>query len=286
MEEHGSQMYLSVLRIKEGERRALLNLDPLDRKALLPLFDVQPNQRGKPLYQHLVESVALIREVWPTSAEFLLDISPLTAEARCEDGSHPIAALVEACARASLRPTLCYAFDRSDMAYDDAMVAGVATANGPPNVAFRLQQHDLLFWPETRARLDGLVSRFGVAFSAVTVIADLQAIGPSSMPDEHRLTDHLLELHQLGVARVVLLASSMPESQTLKADTEVNLRRHEVALWESLLRNLPWLVFGDYGIVHPHFSHLRGASAPIPAPKARYATPDHWVVIKVNRPGI
>ncbi len=284
MDEQRSPMYLCVFRTKEGERRALLNLEPPERDALLPLFDVQRNEPGKPLQQHLRESVALIRDVWPTGAEFLLDISQLTSEARCEDGSHPIKALVQACAQAALRPTLCYAFDRADTAYDDATVAGVSAIDGTRRVAFRLQQHDLLFWPETRARLDGLIARLGIERRAVTVIADLQAIGPSSMPDEDRLRAQLLELRQSGVARVVLLASSMPESQALKADSEVTLRRHEIVLWESLLRELPWIVFGDYGIVHPQFTHLRGAGSPIPAPKARYTTPNNWIVIKGHRP--
>ena len=283
MDEQQSPMYLSVLRTKEGERRALLNLESQDRESLLPLFDIQRSERGKPLNRHLGESVALIREVWPTGVEFLLDISQLAGDVRCEDGNHPITTLVQACAQASLQPTLCYAFDRSDTAYDDAMVAGMSALSGPRRTAFRLQQHDLLFWPETRARLDGLLTRLGVERSAVIVIADLQVIGPSSMPDEDRLRSQLLELHQIGIGRVVLLASSMPESQALKSDAEVTLRRHEVTLWESLLRSLPWLIFGDYGIVHPHFSHQRGAGAPIPAPKARYATPNHWIVIKGHR---
>lgn len=284
MDEQRLPIYLCVFRTKEGERRALLNLEPPERDALLPLFDVQRNESTKLLRQHLSESVALIREVWPAGVEFLMDISQLAGDARCEDGSHPIAALVEACARASLRPTLCYAFDRNDTAYDDAVIAGVSAIGGTRRVAFRMQQHDLLFWPETRARLDGVMARLGIERRAVTVIADLQAIGPTSVPDEDRLRAQLLELHESGVARVVLLASSMPESQALKSDSEVTLRRQEVELWESLLRDLPWLVFGDYGIVHPHFTHLRGAGSPIPAPKARYATPSHWIVIKGHRP--
>lgn len=46
MEEQQTPMYLSVLRTKEGERRALLNLEPQDREALLPLFDVQRNEHA------------------------------------------------------------------------------------------------------------------------------------------------------------------------------------------------------------------------------------------------
>jgi hypothetical protein len=275
---------MPVLRTKNGERRALLNLDSSIRDALLPLFDVQLNDDKTPLGRHLLEAVGLIREVWPATAEFLLDFSQIANDIRCEDGSHPIAALLRACVDAALHPTLCYAFDRNDSAYDQAFHDALSVQSNPRRVAFRLQNHDLLFWSETRARMDGLIDRLGVQRAMVTVIADLQAIGPSSMPGEDLLREHLLDLHASGVGRVVLLASSMPESQALKADTDMTIRRHEVALWEAMLRYLPWLIFGDYGIVHPHFSHLRGPGSPIPAPKARYATPSHWIVIKGHRP--
>ena len=284
MNEHPSPEYLCVFRTKEGERRALLNLEPSTDSGLLPLFDVQSSDPGKQLGQHLRDAVAMIEEVWPKTAEFLLDISQIGSEARCEDGRHPITELVQACTEAALRPTLCFGFDRDDAAYLDAIAAGLGALQKPKRVAFRLQQHDLLFWSETLSRLDSLIWRMGVDRNSVTVIADLQAIGPSSMPDEDRLRAQLLHLRKTGIGRLVLLASSMPESQALKADTEVVLRRHEVTLWESLLRDLPWVVFGDYGIVHPNFSHLRGSGAPIPAPKARYATPNSWIVIKGHRP--
>ena len=284
MDEQPSPQYLCVFRTKEGERRALLNLESSTDSGLVPLFDVQSNDSGKPLGQHLREAVEMIKEVWPSSAEFLLDISQIGTDARCDEGRHPITELLRACAERTLRPTLCYAFDRDDAAYDDAIVAGLETLQKPRRVAFRLQQHDLLFWTETLARLESLIDRMSVDRRAVTVIADLQAIGPASMPDEDRLRAQLFQLRTAGIGRLVLLASSMPESQALKADTEVVLRRHEIALWESLLRDLPWLVFGDYGIVHPNFAHLRGSGAPIPAPKARYATPNSWIVIKGHRP--
>lgn len=284
MNEQPIPQYLCVFRTKEGERRALLNLESSTDSGLLPLFDVQSNDSGKPLAQHLREAVGMIKEVWPGGAEFLLDISQIGSDARCDEGRHPITELLLACAESALQPTLCYAFDRDDAAYNDAAVAGLEAVQQPKRVAFRLQQHDLLFWNETLARLDSLIERMGLDRREVTVIADLQAIGASSMPDEDRLRDQLLQLRKSGIGRSVLLASSMPESQALKADTEVVLRRHEVTLWESLLRDLPWLVFGDYGIVHPNFAHLRGSGAPIPAPKARYATPNSWIVIKGHRP--
>jgi len=75
MNEHPSPEYLCVFRTKQGERRALLNLEPSSGNGLLPLFDVQSNDPGKPLGQHLREAIAMIEEVWPRTGEFLLDIS-------------------------------------------------------------------------------------------------------------------------------------------------------------------------------------------------------------------
>ena len=77
MGELRSPEYLCVFRTKEGERRALLNLEPSYHRGLLALFDIQSNERGQSLGQHLRESVALIAEVWPSGAEFLLDISQI-----------------------------------------------------------------------------------------------------------------------------------------------------------------------------------------------------------------
>jgi len=139
--------------------------------------------------------------------------------------------------------------------------------------------------PSAVGRVAGVgyrVLREAVPGSAQAVVA--ARLVARTTTDEDRLRAWLDGLRKAGIGRLVLLASSMPESQALKADTEVVLRRHEIALWESLLRELPWLVFGDYGIVHPNFAHLRGSGAPIPAPKARYATPNSWIVIKGHRP--
>lgn len=277
-------MYMPVIRVKEGERRALANLEPQTSAGLLPLFDVQRNDEKKSLHEHIRDSVDVIRQVWSTHGEFLVDISQIPVDARCRDGVHPIAAINLVCRELGLRPTFAYAFDRSDAPYDEAIVAAVLSGPVPHRIAFRLQEQDLLFWDETVERMARIVARSKVDMSAATVIIDLQALSTTSSVDTDLLRERLHALSKAGAGRLVLLGSSMPQSESLKADAAVAIRRHEVAVWESMLRFVPTLLFGDYGIVHPHFAHLKGSAAPIPAPKAKYATPSNWQIIKGHKP--
>jgi hypothetical protein len=277
-------MYMPVIRVKEGERRALANLEPQTLRGLVPLFDVQRNDEKTSLHEHVRDSVDVIRQIWSANGEFLVDISQIPSDARCGDGTHPIAAIGRACREAGLRPTFAYAFDRSDSPYDEAIISSVLASPVPRRLAFRLQDQDVLFWQETVERMTGIVARGDVALADVTVIIDLQALSQASSVDTDMLGDRLQALDKAGFGRLVLLASSMPRSESLKADTTVTIRRLEVAVWESMLRFAPRLLFGDYGIVHPHFAHLKGSAAPIPAPKAKYATPSNWQVIKGHKP--
>lgn len=277
-------LYMPVIRVKEAERRALENLEPHTLQGLLPLFDVQRNDDKKSLHEHIRDSVDVIRQVWPANGEWLVDISQIPSDARCRDGIHPIAAINSVCRELELRPTFSYAFDRSDSPYEEAIVDAVTSGPTPRRIAFRLQEQDLLFWQETVDRIAGIVARCKVEISHVTVIVDLQALSKTSSVDTDMLGERLLSLDKAGSGRLVLLGSSMPQSEALKADTTATVRRHEVAVWESMLRFVPRLVFGDYGIVHPHFAHLTGSGAPIPAPKAKYATPTNWQIIKGHRP--
>ena len=107
-------MYMPVIRVKEGERRALANLESQTLLSLLPLFDVQRNDEKKLLHEHIRDSVDVIRQIWSAKDEFLVDISQIPSDVRCRDGTHPIAVITHLCREFGLRPIFSYAFDRND----------------------------------------------------------------------------------------------------------------------------------------------------------------------------
>ena len=81
-----------------------------------------------------------------------------------------------------------------------------------------------------------------------------------------------------------MLGSNMPESQNLPKDEELEVRRLEVDIWEALRPDVPALIFGDYGIVHPTSVYIPHSGMAIPAPKAKYTLPTRWQIIKGHLP--
>lgn len=276
--------YMSVLRTKKGERQALLSLEPKDKAGLLPLFEVQAPEPGASIDYELGLAVEFVCEAWPTEQEFLLDISQLGSELRTRNGFHPLEYLAMAFRHASLQPTMCFAFDRNDDAYEAAFLAVVRGQGESPKAAFRLQQHDLLFWDETLDRIDALYTALRITPERLTVIADMQSLQGSQMVDASVLEGRFKELAARGFGRLVVLGSNMPESESLPRDGELEVRRLEVDIWEALLRAVPTLMFGDYGIVHPTAVYVPHSGMAIPAPKAKYTLPTRWQVIKGHKP--
>lgn len=276
--------YMPVLRTKEGEKQALNGLELSDKMEMVPLFDVQAPDPGEPLDEVLQEAIAFFSDVWPADQEFLLDISQLGPELRTTRGDHPLTFLAAGCSEASMRPTICFAFDRNDSAYEDAFMDAVQGQGADARAAFRLQQHDLLFWNETVARISALQSRARLKPSQLTIIADLQSLCVSQTVDTEVVRSRLVDLAARGFGRLVLLASNMPESQKLPKDAEVEIRRLEVDIWEALLKTVPTLMFGDYGIVHPTSVYIPHSGMAIPAPKAKYALPTRWHILKGHKP--
>lgn len=279
-----SQVYMPVLRTKSGERQALLNLEPNDKAGLLPLFDVQAPESGVSIEDQLGLAVEFVREAWTAEQEFLLDISQLGSDLRTRSGDHPIQYLAMAFGQAELQPTMCFAFDRNDDAYEAAFLAVVQGQGESAKAAFRLQQHDLLFWEETLDRLEALQRASRIALKQLTVIADMQSLRGSQLVDASVLEERFKDLAARGFGRLVVLGSNMPESGSLPKDGEVEVRRLEVDIWEALLRTVPTLIFGDYGIVHPTSVYVPHSGMAIPAPKAKYTLPTRWQVIKGHKP--
>lgn len=277
-------IYMPVLRTKSGERQALLNIEPKDKARLLPLFDVQASETGAPIDDQLELAVEFVLEAWSIKQEFLLDISQLGSDLRTTNGKHPIEYLAMAFGQASLRPTMCFAFDRNDDAYEAAFIAAVRRQGDLAKAAFRLQQHDLLFWEEALDRMDSLRTALRIAPDRLTVIADMQSLRGSQLVDASVLEERFKDLRARGLGRIVVLGSNMPESQNLPKDGEMEVRRLEVDIWESLLHTVPALMFGDYGIVHPTSVYLPNSGMAIPAPKAKYTLPTRWQVIKGHKP--
>jgi hypothetical protein len=275
--------YLVALRAKTGERNALLNLDPRAKESLVPLFEVNRSKPSRPIEEHFEATVELIKQAWASEGEFLLDMSDVPSDARGADGAHPVQMLDLLCQQMSLAPTWCYALDRSDHDYEEALFAALARQR-ERSVAIRLQQHDLLFFEEAEARIRGFLSRAQVDLSRLWIVVDLLAIDASTAGGIELIRSRLIQLQAMSPGRLALLASSMWESARLPSDKTTRIRRHEVALWESLLRDVPTLVYGDYGVVHPRFADAPSTGVTIPAPKARYALPGEWVVLKGRRP--
>ena len=282
--------YVPILKGKEGEYLALKDLTILAKNGLTPVIEIPSipydfdNERpAKTVEKHIEKVVQKIETCWGVDRAMFLDFSLIPPSELMPDGSQPIKFIFDGARQRNLRLIPVTGVDRTDE-YQNA----VKEANDQDNygICFRLAGEDFEDMVELGAKVNSLLSLFGVAPSDVDLLVDLESVIGSQSG-----TLLLAARSVIGTLPLVrdwrtltLAASAFPQDlQHLPAQTMTPVPRTEWLTWRTLAASGHKLLrvptFGDYAIAHPVPNELDPRIIRMSA-QLRYTTDEDWLVFK------
>ena len=276
-------VYLPVLKGRQGEFNALADIQPLTRRAVVPLVEIVPGPLDDAsTVRATVEKTVRKLKVWAGS-RLLLDASWLPDEIELLDGVGVLGYAIAAAARAGIDSTPVVRLNDAEPAHRNARLH-VESGNG---IAVRLDVEDMDEDPEDLAEaLRTLLRRLGRTPAEVDLLLDLGAVdGDVAVRAGVRMVRdvlHALPEPELWRGLVVLSGAFPTDLQAVQPWTLGELPRRDAMLRDHLRRRPLSRVptFGDYAVAHPLLVMGPAFSA---APQLRYTASDRWLVLKGRR---
>lgn len=286
--------YITILKGKQGERKALGDLTPSIRSQVLPLIEIPPIPLkwidgddepviAKDIETHVAGQAAGISDAWGTDEPILLDGAFVEDEATLADGSEPIERVFDDARDLGLRATPVTGIGRTKE-YVEA-VARIAKKD-KRGVALRLLRADFADLKTLESRLNVHLNAIGVAPKDIVLITDL---GPIGAHEESALQvaipAFIYAIPRIGEWKQFFLAGSAFPANLAghAADTVVRIDRAEWMLWTFLHSRRSTVArfpdFGDYAVAHPDIAELDPRLMRM-SPNIRYTTELQWLVAK------
>jgi hypothetical protein len=277
-------LYVPVLKGRQGELAALAAIQPMTRKAILPLLEIVPGSVEEPerpsQLRTVVSKTAKRLETW-TGSRLLLDAYLLPPEAAPGDEFGTLGNSVMAAMDQGVDATPVVHLDDDPQVYRDAATLRKELHRG---VAVRLRTEDLDEDSEDiEDALTGLLSTLHAERQDVDLILDLGVVnGDLSVRAGARLAaDAMRGLSALDEWRnVIVTGGAFPSDlSAFEPWTLGEAPRYDATLYDYLRqrRRLPRIpTFGDYAVTHPILSGLPYRAAP----QLRYCVADRWLVLK------
>ena len=282
-----AQTYVPVLRLKEGEYRALGELVPSVLDRILPHFILPPPKERDPELGRVLlpDEIVFIhaRRVgtyWPLRT-CLLDPRFLFAKLEVDTAIEWLPRLFKLASGFGARTI---------------PVAGLRELEGNAFSAFQKAIHENGNGLALRLTLDemndaGLATRVQKMLLRLTlkpqeciILADFSGAELSS---PETVAEIILSVFQniieIGVwRRVVFEASSYPDKNPTSAGGEISIPRHEWQAWKHAAHRdseiMRHMLFGDFAADCSKFNFRAGGTAPIK--HYRYTTPESWLVVR------
>jgi hypothetical protein len=275
--------YVPILRWKQAELEALGDLEPHDRKHIVPLFELLPKQFAaradrhrkseKPSPDAVFFQIAKdIVQFWGYDP-FFLDFQHI-ATVPCIRGLHPIAFATQELRALRARPILvCRLGDTRDFS---TAVRSILAAD-KRGVCLRVLVPEVLD-PAFPDRVFAHLDTIGVPQSSVDFLLDYQNL-EENRPSFSNLFDRIPEIRTWRT----LIASSgaFPEDLAEYSPGRYDLPRKDWIFYrdEVLGKRLARLpLFSDYTIQHGRYKEPRENSNP--SASIRYTSGDHWVIMR------
>lgn len=276
-------VYLPVLKGRQGEFNALADIQPVTRRAVVPLVEIVPGPLDDAAtVRAVVDKTIRKLKVWAGS-RLLLDASWLPDEIELLDGVSVLGYAIAAATRAGIEPTPVLRLNDAEHAQRDARVH----AESGHGIAVRLNVEDMDEDPEDlEGALTALLRRLGRTPAEVDLLLDLGVVdGDVAARAGARLVRDVLHgLPEPDLWRgLVVLAGAFPtDLQAVQPWTLGELPRRDAMLHDHLRRRpLPRVpTFGDYAVAHPLL--VTGPAFPA-APQLCYTASDRWLVLKGRR---
>lgn len=276
--------YVPVLLTKRGERSAVRDLSPVARRAMTPLFVVEPipwdyerEEDQKSIDEHLAPKAQDLFDAWGVGPAFI-DM-PFSDDTLMAGGLHPLVWLTAA-ARALGLPLVPVVGINRSAAYR-AAVTDIAVRDGD-GVCIRLPVNE---WPSVMQReLDDLLIDLGLGPDEVDLVLDLgEDVGVSLALSERAIRSELNTLPYIHDWRsLIVTGAGLPKTMPAGRGVHV-LDRFDWGLYQRLAIHAPpprMPAYGDYAIAHPDpFLDVNPMFMSLAA-TLRYTAKDDWLISK------
>jgi hypothetical protein len=279
------EVYVPVLKGRQGEFAAISSVRPSTRESILPLIEIVPGPAEEDVaLRSVIDRTAKKLSPW-ASRRLLLDAGLLPTDAEVDGDRGPVWYSVFAAQEELVVATPVIRLNDEPRAHRDAALLNERYRNG---VALRLSAEDLdEDSDDIDEALSGLLEELGLSRHHVDLVLDLGVVnGDLAVRAGSRIAaDALRGLSGIDEWRqIVVAAGAFPSDlSNYGAWTIGEPIRYDAALYDHLQqrKRLPRMpIFGDYGIAHPLLA--TGPAFP-PAPQLRYTVADRWLTLKGAR---
>lgn len=288
--------YFPLLKGKAGEFEALeqfRELEPDERPALTPLFDVPPEKvsfdldDGKKRIQ--IETVdealngyaARVARAWPAVEECFVDLAGFDPDSRLRNGDHPVSRFFGDATELSAIPVTGLDRDRDQR----AAVKAVCQAQRL-GCAIRLRQPYLATPVVLATALSELIDELGLKTADVDLFLDFGELTESTLTGvEEMALASAAALPSINAwRRLILCSGAFPFelSGSVGADETKELPRLDWQLWRRFAKRFPGRLpsYGDYGPTNADWKSPFDWTQMSLSAKIVYATQRDWVVAK------
>ena len=282
-----SDKYVPSLRWRQGEYQALLRLSDSAKRRIVPYitipeieFDFEEWRPRKSIHEHVHPFPTRYKAKWDQRPAWI-GVHASIVDEPMDDGRDIFTYTFDA-----LRTFQAHAVPAILLETSPMIVASVRAilATDRLGAAISVRLEDLMK-PDTKTRIENLVSSLGASIDEIDLVIDLGA--PNFEPHDAfagALITALRQLSNLHAYRnFILIGTAIPKTFADVARGADQLPRNDWLFYCKLLRKIPRAMrrpnFGDYTIVHPEFKAIDMRKVK-PAGKVIYTTPDRWEVRK------
>jgi hypothetical protein len=287
--------YVSILKGKEGEFRALRELSPNTKAKITPMIDIpripwdyDKKKAKKSLDEHLSKKAVKISAAWNIDRQIFIDLYDVNLSDRTAKGIDPVTFMFTQLRNSNVLAIPCTGFDRNDE-YNVAIASTIA--KDKRGVCIRILREDMYLPAKLGAKLKEMLGKLSVSPREVDLILDLRELRADDLRDSLTLLTHTINLlPEIDTWRTLTVAASgFPQDLTcIKPPSNGNITvekipRTELSLWRSIITTVTGLArkpaFGDYGICHPDILEYDPKQINMGA-SIRYTISPSWLIFK------
>ena len=279
-------MYTPILRNRQSEMRAFLQLPADVYPHMRPLFDVAAPTKDRDqaaAEKYVLKNITQGGKSAQGFADVLIDSSELPPDFRLPGGVHPLTAAAAAIADAGVRPVPVTGLHR-DQAHHDAAMDLRQQSGGL--LCLRLDATDVSTARMTYLKIKDVLATPEIATGQVALLLDMQGLyGQEPMAVAASVLRLLSLLKQESWLGVIIAGDGLPEqlSTAVQPNAQDYVPRVEQAVFFQLRAQAAPLSiwFGDYATLPPSVVELDWRLiSKVMAPKALYTLDDTWLVVR------
>ena len=251
-------LYTPILKGKANDLKALGKLPRSLTAHVQPLVELLSPNEGESVEAACVRFAHQLRKHCPLQA-VSVDLHSIAPTTRTNDGSPALEALCSSLRGLDIRFTPVFGFDHEPELWERV---GKIAARAGRGLTFRLKIEDIEAGDETISDLIERLRDFRIPAAETNLLIDLGSVGTLDAVALVRLrglTQDFVEsaLTASNFRLISVIGSSMPKDVgEVPKDGCMPYYRKEMPLWLNVASGVrsELIAFGDYGIIHPHFS--------------------------------